>query len=128
MKLRCIHNSIRIRIKKSEIEQLSQGIAIREEVGFPGATPSLIFSLEMSSHLSKVSASFKNNLIQIVLPEDQAHRWISTEEVSIEEQLPINDTEQLHLLIEKDFPCKNRDSEDKNDFFGELANEAPNAC
>lgn len=125
MKLRCIHNSIRLRIRKSEIEQLSQGIAIREEVGFPGETPSLVFSLEMSSHLLKVSASFKNNLIQIVLPKDQAHHWINTDEVSIEEHLPLNDTEELHLLIEKDFPCTDRDSEDKSDFFGELANEVP---
>ena len=128
MKLRCIKNSIRLRVRKSEIAQLGQGIVIREEVGFPGETPGLIFSLEMGSDLQKVSASFKNNLIQIVLPKDQAQHWISTNEVSIEEQLPISDTEQLHLLIEKDFPCTDREGEDKSDLFGELTNGAPKVC
>lgn len=128
MKLRCVRNSIRLRVKKSEIAQLSQGMVIREEVGFPGETPGLIFSLEMSSDLQMVKASFKTNLIQVVLPQAQAQHWISTNEVSIEEELPINDTEQLHLLIEKDFPCTGREEEDKSDFFGELTNEVPKVC
>lgn len=128
MKLRCVRNSIRLRVRKSELTQLSKGMTIREEVGFPGETPGLIFSLEMSSDLQEVSASFKDNLIQIALPKDQAQHWISTNEVSIEEQLPINDKEQLHLLIEKDFPCTDRENEDKSDLFGELTNEAPKVC
>ncbi len=128
MKLRCVKNSIRLRVRKSEITQLGKGIAIREEVGFPGETPRLIFSLEMSSDLQQVRASFNNNLIQIVLPNNQAQHWINTNEVSIEEHIPINDTEQLHLLIEKDFPCTGRENEDKSDLFGELTNEAPEVC
>jgi len=115
-------------VRKSEIAQLSQGMVIREEVGFPGETPGLIFSLEMSSDLPKVNASFKNNLIQVVLPQAQAQHWINTDEVSIEEKLSINDAEQLHLLIEKDFPCTDREEEDKSDLFGELTNEVPKVC
>jgi len=128
MKLRCVRNSIRLRVRKSEIAQLSQGMVIREEVGFPGETPGLIFSLEMSSDLPKVNASFKNNLTGRVTPKAQAQHWINTDEVSIEEKLSINDAEQLHLLIEKDFPCTDREEEDKSDLFGELTNEVPKVC
>ena len=35
MKLRCTHNSIRIRLRKSELEQLDQGLALEETIGFP---------------------------------------------------------------------------------------------
>ena len=128
MKLRCVNNSIRLRLRKSEIDQLRLGNAIQEEVGFPGETPSLFFSLQMNGLKSTLSASFENNNIRIDLPRELASKWIDSEEVSIEDRLPIDTTNELHVLIEKDFPCKDRENEDKSDLFGELAAEGPKAC
>jgi len=34
----------------------------------------------------------------------------------------------LHLLVEKDFPCKDRPDEDKSDTFTGLVNGEPPAC
>jgi hypothetical protein len=34
----------------------------------------------------------------------------------------------VHVLVEKDFPCKDRPDEDKKDFFEELADQQAPLC
>ena len=124
MKLRCTHNSIRLRLRRSEVEQLdSKGIQERVHVG-PGQV--LVFSVAQDEQLSSIHASLTNGHLAIRLPAAVAQLWISTNQVGIETELPADNDETLHLLIEKDFPCTGREDEDKADFFGELATDA--AC
>ena len=49
-------------------------------------------------------------------------------EVGFEVFIPLNGTGKLHLLIEKDFPCKDRPEEDQSDFFQDLADKSPVVC
>lgn len=128
MKMRCVHNSIRLRLRKSEIDQLGQGATIAEEVGFPGETPSLSFALKMADEATSIQVVFSDHKIQVILPKPQATSWINSDQVGIETFLPLQHSQQLHVLIEKDFPCKDRENEDKTDFFGDLATEEAQVC
>lgn len=128
MKMRCVQNSIRLRLRKSEIEQLGKGATIIEEVGFPGETPSLSFSLKMADETTAIQALYIDHQVQITIPQNQATNWINSNQVGLEASLPLKHPQQLHVLIEKDFPCKDRENEDKNDLFGDLAEEEVKAC
>lgn len=127
MKLRCVHNSIRIRVKKSDLQKLETEGIITETVSFGGASM-LAFALAIDMTAETVNAAFLDNLLLVNLPEMDAQKWISTNQVGIEVNNELDNGEQLHLLIEKDFPCTDRENEDKADTFFELANEQPDAC
>jgi hypothetical protein len=49
---------------------------------------------------------------------------LQTDQIGIEQTT----THGLYILIEKDFPCKDRADEDKSDLFGELAEHVPDVC
>ena len=127
MKLRCTTNSIRIRVRKSELAQLAKEQDILESIQFGGGV-SISFSLSISGHAKKVSAYFLNYKILVKIPKAIASKWINSNEVSIEVNQPLDNGDSLHILIEKDFPCLDREEEDKSDTFWELAPETPDAC
>ncbi len=115
MKLRIEGNSIRLRVKKSDLEKLKSDGMIGETVAF---SDNLYFyyKLKTTQHLQKINGEFLQNSIQVTIPLSMAHEWIDTEQVGLEHTLDSG----LKILIEKDFPCKTRDDEDKNDLFQDL--------
>jgi len=127
MKLRCTENSVRIRIKKSELAQLAKGKNVTEKIRF-GNQVALSFALSIDESIQQVTATFLDNHLVVRLPAMIANKWINTNQVGIEVNNPISQEHQLHILIEKDFPCLDREEEDKSDTFWELAPETPDAC
>jgi len=127
MKLRCVHNSIRIRIKKSELRQLDKEGIITETVSFGGSTM-FGYALAVDAMRDEVNAEFVDNLLAVHIPLVQAEQWITSNEVGIEVNKVLDNGENLHILIEKDFPCVDRADEDKSDTFFELATKKPDAC
>ncbi|MCB0569172.1 MAG: hypothetical protein KDC66_05390 [Phaeodactylibacter sp.] len=118
MKIRCHANSIRLRVRKSDLEALNEGGAVREEVTFaPGQ--SLIFELRLAE-VQALTASFRGNLATVSVPMQLGRQWIATDEVGLEAHQEAGTSTPLHLLIEKDFPCKHQPTEDKQDTFQEL--------
>lgn len=120
MKLRCEKNSLRFRLRKSEIEELKNAGSLRTEVYF---SPGLGFSYEIWLDMSAdvIRAMHYGSHIAIALPLELALGWINTEQVGIEFFQKIDKEQRLHILIEKDFPCKDRPDENKADFFIDLA-------
>ncbi len=127
MKLRCTRDSVRIRIRKSELGQLGTAHEISERVCF-GPGNELHFGLKIEDEIEALKADFANGRIMISIPNKQAEHWFKPQEVGIEAQIAVSDDRQLHILIEKDFPCNDREGEDKSDTFWELASESPDAC
>ena len=124
MKLRLEGNSIRIRVRKSDVEKLKTDGMIGEAVAF---SDNLYFyyKLKTASHLTEIKAEFLQNVIQVTIPLSMAMDWANSETVGLEHTLESG----LNILIEKDFPCKTRENEDKSDVFGELAlKEDPSVC
>jgi len=127
MKLRCVHNSIRIRIRKSELQELDAEGIITETVSFGGSTM-FAYTLAVDAMRDEVNAEYMDNLLAVHIPLVQAQRWITSNEVGIEVNKTLDNGENLHILIEKDFPCVDRVDEDKSDTFTELATKKPDVC
>ena len=98
-----------------------------ESVNFPNQT-SFEFILSITDSSAEIYASIDKSLLTISIPTDIASEWINTNEVGIESLIVLDGDEQLHVLIEKDFPCKDRPDEDKSDTFTELAKEQSPKC
>ena len=113
MKLRIRGDSLRLRLKRSEVDRLAAGTSIVEETHFPGAV--LTYRLDVSEN-SGISATFDNGTLLISLPKSKVLDWASTDEVSLFEEQNLPGSDSLSLLIEKDFKClepgHHRDCED----------------
>ena len=126
MKLRCTENSIRLRVRKSDLHTLVQEGLVREVVNLPG---SVFFSFELiTAEVDHPKAGFQDNCLRVTLPKAQSDQWINSDQVGIEHLEPLVNGHQLHILIEKDFPCKDREDEDKTDTFQELVQENGEKC
>lgn len=119
MKLRFEKNTLRYRVRKSDLEQLNQHGFVKDTVAFPSGN--LQYELRMAD-IPEATADIYQNFILVQLPFAVANTWINTEEVGIYQSMNIAD-QVLNIIIEKDFPCKDRTDEDKNDTFIELVNQ-----
>ena len=126
MKLRCTENSIRLRLRKSDIEVLKTDKRVSEVIHF-GLNTSFQFELCLAD-VPHPDALFEQGKIQVQLPKQKAEHWINSQEVGIEYTKILEEKNTLHLLIEKDFPCKDRTDEDKSDTFQELVPDQGDAC
>ena len=128
MKLRTTHNSIRIRVRKSELERLRQDEAIEESIVFPNNS-AFKFALVIEDIDQDLSAALQDNYLKLSIAKATAKQWINTSGVGIESTITLPKGEALHLLVEKDFPCLDRENEDKLDTFWELASDnKPDNC
>ena len=118
MKLRFENNSVRFRIRKSELLHLKQYGFIKDEIAFPNA----VFAYELRiTDIPEITPELSGNKVAIHIPLIKACHWIDTDEVGIYHLINIDSDEALDIIIEKDFPCKDRPGEDRNDTFAELA-------
>jgi len=127
MKIRCEQNSIRLRLRRSELVQLRAEKWLGAAVHFPNG-PDLGWELLLEDGLPDMTATFLQNRVIVKAPYTRALYWMDTDEVGMECFLPLGAGTALHVLVEKDFPCKDRPDEDKTYFFTELSEEAPVKC
>ena len=118
MKFRIRGDTIRLRLKRSEVARLAAGASVVEETHFPESV--LTYRLDVSE-TNSISASFDNGSIAVTVPKSEALAWASTDEVSLHAEQKLPGSGSLSLLIEKDFSClkpsHHRDSEDDEDTF-----------
>ncbi len=118
MKLRIRGDTIRLRLKRSEVDRIVAGASIVEETHFPDSV--LTYRLDVTEN-NDISASFDNGSVVISLPKSKLVDWADTDKVSLSAEQKLSDTGPLSLLIEKDFSClepgRHRDSEDDEDTF-----------
>ena len=109
MKIRCMHNSLRLRLQKSDLTILQKTNSVAESIVF-GSNQILIYQLQMADGLDHPEVRYQQNTITVQVPTPMVETWVDTTQVSIEAHLSLltnntDGTNQLHLLIEKDFPC-----------------------
>ena len=118
MKLRIRGNSIRLRLKRGEVESLAAGNKLIEETEFPGTVFS--YSLELSDNEDMV-ASFDNGRIEISMPREIIPEWADTDLVTLYTEQELPDESKLEILVEKDFSClepgHHRNCEDDQDTY-----------
>ncbi|MEY3249674.1 MAG: hypothetical protein RL742_1717 [Bacteroidota bacterium] len=81
------------------------------------------WALRLDPDVATMVSDFSDGLICVRLPLQEAERWIQSETVGMESH-----ADGVHVLVEKDFPCKDRPDEDKKDFFEELADQQAPLC
>ena len=117
MKLRIKGNTIRLRLTKTEVEQFGREGLVSELVQF-GPKPAQQFRYEILAHpgIEQLSANYENHAIQVMVPKSLAEKWVHNEEVGFEHELK-HEGGSLHLLVEKDFQCLNRDNAEEPDNY-----------
>ena len=118
MKLRIRGDTLRLRLKRGEVDQLAAGTSIVEETHFPDAL--LTYRLDMSES-TDISATFADGSLVVTLPKSKVLDWAGTDEVSLHAEQKLSGSGSLSLLIEKDFSClepgHHREGEDDTDTF-----------
>lgn len=115
MKIRIKGNTVRFRLTKSDISTLTETGELADQTEFIGNT--LIYKIASSAN-EALSADMIENVITLYVPENALNNWASTNQVSLEGNMPIRNDSSLYLLLEKDFKCIDGDtSEDQSDFF-----------
>jgi len=118
MKLRICGDSIRLRLKISEVHRIAAGESIVEVTHLPDSV--LTYCLEVSEH-GAMAATFIDSKLVVTLPQADAEEWARNDAVSLVSEQPLADAGSLSLLVEKDFTClepgHHRDCVDDEDTF-----------
>jgi len=115
MKIRIQGNSIRIRLSKSEVNQLVTEGNVEEKTSFLNS--SFGYCLKSVAGIEELSASYEADQIIMFVPESLLENWPANNVVGFEAHMPIGETDSLYLLLEKDFKCLDNTSEDQSDNF-----------
>jgi hypothetical protein len=119
MKLRFDKNSLRLRVKKSDLQLLKEKLSIHETVHFPDGA--LDYVLSISDHSGEVTARLHGQSIEVTIPSNIAMAWINNDETGIYQTIAFGNNHLLDISIEKDFPCKDQPDADQSDSFNELS-------
>lgn len=122
MKLRLDNNSLRLRVRKSDLQKILQTGATSEKLIFPSGH-TFEYTLSTAA-IDTITAAYTESNILVNIPLNMAKQWINSDEVGLECML----SSGLFILIEKDFPCKDRPWEDISDTFFELVNDEKSKC
>ncbi|AMR33055.1 hypothetical protein A0256_17340 [Mucilaginibacter sp. PAMC 26640] len=109
MKIRIRSGALRYRLTRSEVALFQREGVIKEKVQI--GDDQLIYVLQRTAE-ARLSATFKNNIINLLVPEQMADEWTGTDKVGIS-----GEDRSLHLLIEKDFTCLDNVEEDQSDNY-----------
>ena len=120
MKLRIHENSIRLRLNRSEVAQLAEAGRVQSAVEFVGGGK-LSYSVETAGGLECARAEFANGDIRVEVPAGAAGEWAATDRVEISGEQPVSGGRLLSILVEKDFKCMHKGSEDEESFPNPLA-------
>ncbi len=118
MKLRIRGDTLRLRLKRREVDRIAAGTSIVEKTHFPDSVLTIRLDLSESND---ISASFDNGSLLVSLPKSKVLDWAGSDQVSLYAEQKLARTGSLSLLIEKDFSClepgHHRDCEDDEDTF-----------
>jgi hypothetical protein len=121
LKLRIQDNSIRLRLTRTEVAQLSDEGEVTASAMFPGGS-CLQYAINSSPQAHTVEARLDSAGIVVVIPQTKVRDWARSEQVSITGSNKVSDESSsnaaLTILVEKDFAClKPREGEDESDMF-----------
>src|SRR5579871_898075 len=115
MKLRIHENSLRLRLNQADVARLEQDGRVVEAVEF-GPNARFTYSLESSGKCGNPRASYRDGSLKVEVPAESARIWAASDQVAISGEQEGAD-KPLSILIEKDFKCAHRDSEEDQDAY-----------
>ncbi|MFN7116510.1 MAG: DUF7009 family protein [Saprospiraceae bacterium] len=121
MKLRFASNSLRLRLRKSDIEELRRSGCVCDAIIFCEGNE-LQYALKLED-VPFINAEYQPGSITVHVPKALAKEWMDTDQVSLRHDQPLYNGFHLDILIEKDFPCRHTSTEDMEDTFYELTTD-----
>ncbi len=121
MKLRFASNSLRLRLRKSDIETLRRAGCVCDSLVFCEGNQ-LEYELRIEN-VPFINAEYRSNKITVHVPQALATQWMDTDQISLAHDQPLYNGFHLNILIEKDFPCRHAATEEIEDTFQELVKE-----
>jgi hypothetical protein len=118
MKLRIQDDSLRLRLTRGEVDDLSRGLAVERTVHFAGGQ-ALQYVVTGSAAVPGPQAVYSGDTIRVILPERRLRAWAASDEVGIE-----GEDGPIRILVEKDFQCLHRDAATEPDAFPNPLSEA----
>ena len=116
MKLRIRGNSVRLRLTRSEVAQLGQGVPVEQTTWF-SASSVLRSSVQPSARAMVPSAEFDQAGVRVTLPIQKVRQWASSDQVTIEAHQLVEPVTSLQIVVEKDFECIHARAEGNVDAF-----------
>jgi hypothetical protein len=117
MKLRIKGNSLRLRVSRSDVKRLMNEGMIEESIRFaPEEGAALTYALEQSSAEVKIAIRYRAQRVTVALRAEDALRWADGEDVGIYANVNVG-TEELAILVEKDFACLDGNDAENEDTF-----------
>jgi hypothetical protein len=110
MKLRLRHNSLRLRVGRSELASFLESGIVEDSVDFPSIP--LVYILHSSDECKEMQATFNNGWITVSVPMEQGRAWAEGDQVGLE-----NKYRGISILVEKDWECVRPSGEDNEDTF-----------
>lgn len=102
MKLRIRGDSLRLRLKRGEVDQIAAAGSVTEETHFPGTR--LSYRLDVSDS-GELRAEFADGDLVVTVPASRARDWAASDDVSLMATQELGGGRSLAILIEKDFAC-----------------------
>ncbi|GAB2688978.1 hypothetical protein GCM10027037_09530 [Mucilaginibacter koreensis] len=109
MKIRLKSDSLRFRLTRSEVARFAHEGVVVEKVHIGDETLTYVLQRFAGPQLT---ATLKNNIITLNVPEQMADEWINTDRVGFDCK-----GDPLYLLVEKDFTCLENVDEDQSDNY-----------
>src|SRR5579883_1679087 len=103
MKLRVEKDSIRLRLRPSDVAQFTSQGHVETSVDF-GAGAQLVYALVLAPDLAETRATISGCRVEVMVPARQGNDWAEGDQVGISAQQG-----PLSILIEKDFQCMHKD-------------------
>jgi hypothetical protein len=127
MKLRIKGPTLRLRLTQGEIRALLEQGVVEERVPFaPDA--SLVYRLRRDARSGAINASFRNGVVEVLIPEGSAREWCTSELVTLAHEQALPDG-VLRITLEKDFAClAPREGEDEADNFPHPGTGSAKTC
>lgn len=128
MKLRIRDNSVRLRLTRTEVDQLRDNGVVSSTTAFPGGRD-FRYAVESSPASVNPGAFLSDCTVTVRLPEATVRAWANSEQVSIHGEQQHKNGEVLSILVEKDFAClAPREGEDESDMFPHPGAERGESC
>ncbi|HEY5564024.1 MAG TPA: hypothetical protein VIL33_00445 [Rhodothermia bacterium] len=118
MKLRLRSNAVRLRLTKSEVDELVSTGTVTELISFgPDPEQQLMYAVE-TRESGAIGCDYLPGSITVHLPSKEAATWADSEQVGFNADIDVGTAETLTVIVEKDFKClTDRPGEDESDAY-----------
>lgn len=114
MKIRIKGNSVRLRLTKSEVKEFSETGKYADSTTFGLGV--FKYALVAKEGISTLEATYQANTLTVFIPAAAKNTWYESDRISYANNVALN-TNELSILVEKDFTCMDNRAEDQSDNY-----------